>query len=121
MENADEQKIKNVEKFADFLISTCPDEITCEKQKKYQSHNHTFTCAKKRKIITIKENEGHGRFDGKVNGPALSDISVCRFGFPKFPLDETKLIRGMSKDADEKLIKERKEDLNKIVKFLTQN
>ena len=76
-----------MENFSDFLISTAPDEITCnehksklgpkasncqvyqnlkEKVQKYQSHEHTFTCAKKSRTITIKENEGHGRFDGKI-------------------------------------------------------
>ena len=70
------------------------------------------------KTITIKENEGHGRLDGKVKGLELTNISVCRFRFPKFPLDETKLIKGVSKDTDEKKIKTRKNDLNKIVKFL---
>ena len=95
---------------ADFLISTSPEEITCndhtilsnaaereacvncqlfkDKVEKYQFHNHTFTCAKKKKTITIKANEGHGRLDGIKNGPDLSNIPICRFHFPKFPLDE---------------------------------
>ena len=134
-------RMEKVEQFADFLISTSPDDISCEKHKsvkdsstkkinckecqilkekveKYQSHNHTFTCAKKRKTLTIKENEGHGRLDGKVKAPALSNISICRFKFPKFPLDETRLIKGIPKDMDEKIIKARKDDLNKIIKFL---
>ena len=73
-----------------------------EKVDKYQSHKHTFTCAKKMKTISIKETEGHGRLDGQVKGPALINIPVCRFRFPKFPLDETRLIKGVNKDADEK-------------------
>ena len=68
--------------------------------------------------MTIKETEGHGRFDGFNIGPKLSNISVCRFHFPKFPLNRTELIIGVSKDMDEEIIKKRKEDLNKIVKFL---
>ena len=135
----DNQRMKKVESFADFLISTSPEDIRCsnhksksgdqdltceecqllmEKVKKYQSHSHTFTCAKKMKTLTIMENEGHGRLDGTVKGLQLSNIPVCRFRFPKFPLDETSLIRGMSKDTDEQIIKGRKEDLNKVIKFL---
>ena len=87
-------KIKEIEKFADLLISTNPDDIKCnlheqqtsdcdecqrlrDKAEKYQTHKHTFTCAKKRKTITIKPNEGHGRLDGVIKGPELSNISVC--------------------------------------------
>ena len=141
MVREDQIRIEKVEKFADFLISTCPENITCddhkvnktdqntdgqcseckllkEKVEKYQSHNHTFTCAKKMRTISIKESEGYGRFDGQFKGPVLENIPVCRFRFPKFPLDETKLIRALPKDADEKIIKARKNDLNKIIKFL---
>ena len=135
----DQERIEKVEKFAGFLISTSSDDVTCEKHRsncqnkkltctecqilkekaeKYQTHNHTFTCAKKKRTMTIKESEGYGRLDGYIKGQALSNISVCRFKFPKFPLDETRLIRGISKDTDEKVIKARKEDLNKIIKFL---
>ena len=121
---------------ADFLISTSSDDVSCEKHKskqefnctecqllkekvdKYQSHNHMFTCSKKLKTLTIKENEGHGRLDGKVKGTAITNIPVCRFRFPRFPLDETKLIKGIPKDTDEKVVKARKNDLNKILKFL---
>ena len=67
----------------------------------------------KSNAITIKENEGHGRLDGEIKGPLLQNISICRFRFPKFPLDETKVVRGISKDSDEKLVKSRKSDLNK--------
>jgi hypothetical protein len=78
-----ENKSKNDEKFADSLISTSSNKISCdehetsndigneilqfdkckklkEKVEKYQGHKHTFTCAKKIKTVTIKENEGHG-------------------------------------------------------------
>ena len=41
------------------------------------------------KTISIKETEGHGRLDGRVKGPALQNVPICRFKFPKFPLDET--------------------------------
>ena len=79
---------------------------------------HTFTCAKKKKTLTIKDYEGHGRFSGLIKGPELANVPVCRFRFPRFPMDETKLILGISKDEDEAIVKERKQDLNKITKFL---
>ena len=62
-----------------------------DKVEKFQTHNHTFTCAKKKKTISIKANEGHGRLDNQIRGPELRDIPVCRFYFPKFPMDEKSL------------------------------
>ena len=70
------------------------------------------------RTITIKETEGHGRLEGRVKGQLLQDIPVCRFKFPKFPLDETKLVKGMSKETEEETVKARKNDLSKIVKYL---
>ena len=133
----DQERIKNIETFADSLITTSPDDIKCgkhmqydkdfvcdeceslkEKAKKYQTHNHTFTCAKKKKTITIKSTEGHGRQDGYIKGVELKNIPVCRFKFPRFPLDETKVILGMPKNTDEAIVKERKRDLDRIINFL---
>ena len=134
---SDEARIKNVERFADLLTTTSAADITCKRHEmsrndvncseckelkelvsKYQSHSHTFTCAKKGKVITIKENEGHGRLDGFTKGPELLNIPICRFKFPKFPLDETRLVFGMPKDIDDNEVKTRIKDLNKIIKFL---
>merc|ERR1712208_183086 len=76
----------------------------CEDQKKmikkFQTHNHTFTCKKKRKGMTIKENEGHGRLDGRIEGQRIQDYSECRFKFPQFPMNKTRLILRASKDLD---------------------
>ena len=130
-----------MELFANSLITTSSDDMQCEKHEstnediaiikncqecnylkekvqKYQSHNHTFTCQKKMKSFTIKESEGHGKLDGIKYGQVLSNITVCRFKFPKFPLDETRLILGIPKDTDESIVKKRKSDLNKIIKYL---
>ena len=75
----DQKRIKEIEKFADLLISTSSENIACEKHEstitqdgdqldcnecenlrgkvnKYQNHKHTITCAKKKKTISIKEN-----------------------------------------------------------------
>ena len=73
---------------------------------------------KKRKTITIKKSEGHGRLDRNMKGAELTNIPVCRFKIPRFPLDETKVIIGIPKDTDENIVKERKKDLNKIVNYL---
>ena len=136
-------RIKQIEEFADCLISTSSKDISCDEHEdlnndddsklnceqcqnligivdKYQSHNHTFTCEKKKRTITIKESEGHGRQDGNIKGPQLYNVSICRFRFPKFPMDETKLILGMSKDLDETVINTRKADLNRIIKYLVR-
>ena len=143
MENqyqAEIDRFSKIEKFTDFLISTSPENISCvnhdldkkkqdscsnckvlkEKVKKFQTHYHTHTCAKKKKTITIKSCEGFGRNDGIQSGPTLKNIPVCRFKFPKFPMDETKVVKGTSNDTDESEVHKRKEDLSKIVKFLVR-
>ena len=129
------EKKQKIEKFADFLISTSADDMRCkkhltksfertleceectklrEKASKYQKHSHTFTCSKKGKTITIKSNEGHGKNDGLLKGPELRNLPLCRFNIPKFPMDKTRLILGISKDLDESIVSKRIKDLNKI-------
>ena len=73
---------------------------------------------KKGKLITIKKGEGHGRLDGTRIGVELSRIQLCRFHFPGFPLDQTTLVVGLSKDTDEETLKKKKQDLKKIVSYL---
>ena len=97
-----DEKLTEIEAFADSLISTSLDAVCCEEHKnlskyqefcnectilrdkilKYMTHSHTFTCHKRKKVITVSENEGHGRLDGKKKGVKLSNIPVCRFNFP---------------------------------------
>ena len=84
---------------------------------KYQTHRHRFTCYKKRKIINIAEGEGHGRHDGKKRGEAIS-VRVCRFSFPKFPLDTSEYILSFPEDTDKKIVKNAKMDHAKIKKYL---
>ena len=71
LEDQNQERMKKIEKFADLLITTSPDDMCCEKHakinnherdlincnvcteliekvKKYQQHHHTFTCAKKK-------------------------------------------------------------------------
>ena len=69
LSKVEEEKIHNIERFTDELISTTPDDIRCnvhdsledekiecseckklqEKVNKFQTHSHTNTCAKKKK------------------------------------------------------------------------
>ena len=133
-----EKRKKEIEEFADLLISTSPTDIKCDKHSqesvnmescpdcqllidkvsKYQKHGHTFTCKKKSKTISIKSNVGHGIDDGIKEGPELYNIPLCRFNFPKYPSDKTKFILGVEKDLDEKLLFSRRKDLKKITKYL---
>ena len=110
------------EKCPDHSISmpnSCKD---CEAQNKrikdFQVHNHTFTCKKRKKFITVRKNEGHGRLDGKIEGPKISDYVECRFNFPQFPMNRTRLILGIPKDLNEEELSKWKSDLKKIKKFL---
>ena len=134
-----EEKKARIEEFVDFFISTSADDLRCkihlkhsdqasifckdckffqDKVAKYQTHGHTFTCSKKGKTITINASEGHGRKDRSMIGRELLNIPICRFNIPKFPMDRTKLILGIRKDLDEKIVDQRKKDLNKIKKYL---
>ena len=61
----------------------------------------------KKKTVTIKGSEGHGRFDGVDKGNELKDLPICRFSFPKFPLDKTTVVKVVNKDVDENELKKR--------------
>ena len=99
--------------------STCNEcKFFQEKVGKYQKHKHTFTCEKKKKTITIKENEGHGINIKSSTSAELQNIPICRFHYPRFPMEETKLILGVSSELDETIAKKRNKDLNKVMKFL---
>ena len=90
--------------------------------KKYETHKCGFTCHKKKKVVTILANEGHGALDGeKTDGEVLSKIPVCRFSFPKYPMRETKVIHGFNKDLPAEEVKVRKDNLMKIKKFLLRS
>ena len=88
-----------------------------ERVESYNNHSCSFTCHKKKKTMSIKPDEGHGRLDGKKTGPMLRRIPKCRFNVPFFPLDETIFIQGITKDVNEDEAKQRKNDLLKIRKL----
>ena len=75
-ENMEEQ-ILEIEKYHDRLICTSLDDIDeteddYEELKanilRYQTHLCKFTCRKKKKTMTIKETEGHGKNDRRCLG-----------------------------------------------------
>ena len=86
--------------------------------KDFQTHKHTFSCQKKNKLINIKKEEGHGRYDGHIEGPKISNYVHCRFNFPQFPMNRTTFIPGIPKSLDESALLERKKDLLKIKKYI---
>lgn len=99
----------------DLSCDSC--QIMKLKVEKYQTHRHTHTCYKKKKIIKIAGDEGHGRYDGERNGEALS-VGSCRFSFPKNPLDKPEYIFSFPEDTDKKIVLEAKRDYAKIRKYL---
>ena len=54
--------------------------------------------SQKKKKLTIKSTEGHGKLDGKHEGEEIIDYLLCRFNYPHFPMKETTFIPGLSKD-----------------------
>ena len=122
-----EEKIAEIEEYHDKIISTSLDDIDESEEnyeelkakvEKFQTHSCKFTCHKKKKFLTIKTTEGHGKNDGKIQGKELSHIPVCRLNFPRFPMRRTRLLLGFSKDESEEVVKSAKKDLLKIKKYL---
>ena len=121
------EKIAEIEEYHDKIISTSLDDIDESEEnyeelkakvEKFQTHLCKFTCHKKKKTLTIKATEGHGKNDGKVLGEELSHIPVCRLNFPRFPMRRTRLLLGFSKDENEEVVKSAKKDLLKVKKYL---
>ena len=119
---AREEGIQVLENFADELITLkiMEDE---ENISKYQTHKHTFTCTKGRKMkyIIVTETEGFGQFDGKMKGPVLK-TPKCRFHFPRFPIRKTTFLEPLIKnDNNENIILKADINLNRIRKFMLRN
>lgn len=94
------------------------DEEVRRRIEKYQVHFDSFTCFKKKKTITIKKNEGHGISKPPPNAVDLIAVQICRFGFPRFPMDKTVALMGFSKGEDKELVTRGKKDYTNIRKFL---
>lgn len=118
-----EQQMKDVAKYHDKIIQCSIDESqdpnVKEHLEKYQQHKCGFTCHKKRKTITIKEKEGHGYGErDKSKHIELPQIPVCRFGFPRPPMDETTVLLGFNKEENKELVAKSKFDYLTIRKYL---
>ena len=50
-----------------------------ERVESYNNHSCSFTCHKKKKTMSIKPDEGHGRLDGKKTGPMLKRRPKIKF------------------------------------------
>ena len=71
------------------------------------------------KFIRISKKESHGK--GDENLASVLTIPVCRFKFPKFPLDKTSFLYPISTDdMDDKEIGKIKSDLLHIKKYLAR-
>lgn len=126
---------RKIEKINEDLISTSIDDAKCPAHskdkttattcdqcdvlrgyvKKYQTHGCSFTCKKKGKHIHIVGSQGLG-----INEEDSFEIitTICRFKFPKYPLDETILLRPISKDEDPKCVNQMQKDLKHIRAYL---
>ena len=98
---------------------SCSDcDIIKERVILFNTHGCTFSCKKKKKMLKIKESEGHGKLDGKISGDLIDNYIICRYNYPQNPIDETTLLLGLSKGHDEEDLNKRKNDYKKTRKFL---
>ena len=87
------------------------DEDLREKIKRFQTHVCSFSCFKKKKTVTLKNTEGHAYSLKAIRtGPILENVPICRFKFPRLPMDKTIVLLALQKDEDENLIKSAKKD-----------
>ena len=103
-------------------LANCEDCEDCgvlkEHVKTFQTHGCTFTCKKKKKILKISGNEGLGKNDPQTSSEL--SVAVCRFKFPRFPLDKTTLVFPINKDTSEKEVFKMKSDLLHLKKYLAR-
>ena len=82
-----------------------------------QHHSHTFTCYKKKGMVTIGEHNGHGRLDGVKIGPILK-VRTCRFMFPRPPVRKTSVVTPPDEDDNENTVQQWREYYQKIRNYL---
>ena len=82
-----------------------------------QHHSHTFTCYKKKRVVTIPANCGHGSQDGQKTGPSLK-VPVCRFMFPRHPVRNTCIVEPPNDSIHSDTIEEWKKIQCRIRYFL---
>jgi len=120
-----EDTLRNIVDFHDKIIcckALEPDNDDLTEVEKdiarYQWHGCGFTCHKKKKTANIHADEGLGINEPRNSGLELINIPVCRFNFPKFPLDKTEVVLGFKKDEDVEVIKSSRKDYTHIRKYL---
>ena len=96
------------------------DEGLRQRVQRFQQHTCTFSCHKKKKTVTLQKNEGHKfkKNNSIITGPILENIPVCRYKFPRLPMDKTEVLIAFQKDEDEKVIKAAKKDYLFLRKYL---
>ena len=125
LHNADDipQRLLQIAEYHDRMIKVNindeVDDVLKLNLERFQVHNCTFTCAKKRKNVTVQAGEGWGAdISAPDNATALVAVPICRFGFPRNPMDETVALLGFKEDDDEEFVKQAKKDYLQIRKFL---
>ena len=111
------------EAFIDSIISarTLPDDNPlAHKVSFFQTHDHTFTCRKKSRKVVIGPKEGHGKYDGIMEGDEITTCS-CRFKFPKFPMLQTTIIESPREDTDDEDLAKWKHDYDRVRKYLLRH
>ena len=125
---------KKIEEANDELISTSIDQAKCKKHRlvnfpgckdcktledfvtKFQTHRCSFTCKKKGKFIKLLGNQGLGIHETDRATEIVTHI--CRFRFPRFPMECTKFLKPISKTEDPKQVNKMKKDLQHIKAYL---
>ena len=80
-------------------------------------HSCGFSCHKKKRQLTIKEDEGHGYLDKQMAEEEMVHL-LCRYGFPKEVMEETTFIPAIPKDIDAKVLEKMKADYKKLRKYM---
>ena len=117
-----EEKLKKFVEYHDKIIKCIIEEedpVLRENLYKYQQHTCGFTCHKKKKKISIKAKEGHEHGendDGKM--VELLNIPICRFNYPRLPMDESTVLLGYTDQENEEVVKAAKKDYLAIRKYL---
>ena len=83
--------------------------------KTFQSHHCTFTCKKRKKFTKIYGAQGLGLQEDKSDDIVTH---VCRFSFPRFPVDKNIFLFPISKTEDPKAKQAMKKDYEHIKAYL---
>ena len=123
LDNDLEQKKAKITAYHDRTIRCSQegidDESLRQKIQRFQTHMCSFSCYKKRKTVTLKSTQGHA-FKGKgiTTGPVLENIPICRFKFPRLPMDQTTVLLAFQKNEDDNVIRSAKKDYLFIRQYL---